>query len=59
MGPFLHTPGKILNGNNGDVACDHYHRYKEDIALMKEIGIQSYRYSISWPRIFPEGKDTV
>lgn len=53
---FSHTPGKILNGDNGDVACDHYHRYKEDIALMKEIGIQSYRYSISWPRIFPEGK---
>lgn len=53
---FCHTPGTIINGDTGDVACDHYHRYKEDIALMKEIGLQSYRYSISWPRIFPEGK---
>ncbi|TYQ16737.1 UNVERIFIED_CONTAM: broad-specificity cellobiase [Acetivibrio alkalicellulosi] len=53
---FCHTPGKIQDGGTGDVACDHYHRYKEDVGLMKEIGMHSYRYSISWPRIFPEGK---
>lgn len=52
---FSHTPGNIADGHTGDVACDHYHRYEEDIKIMKEIGIKSYRFSISWPRIFPEG----
>jgi beta-glucosidase len=52
---FSHTPGKIRNGDTGDVACDHYHRYPEDIALMKELGLQAYRFSISWPRVMPEG----
>ncbi|HHV29268.1 GH1 family beta-glucosidase [Acetivibrio mesophilus] len=52
---FSHTPGNIENGHTGDIACDHYHRYEEDIKIMKEIGIKSYRFSISWPRIFPEG----
>jgi beta-glucosidase len=52
---FAHTPGKILNGDTGDVAVDHYRRYLDDIALMKELGAQAYRFSISWPRIFPEG----
>ncbi len=53
---FAHTPGKIANGDTGDVANDHYHRYKEDVALMKnDIGANAYRFSISWPRIFPEG----
>jgi beta-glucosidase len=52
---FSHTPGKVANGDNGDVACDHYHRYKEDIALMKELGLNSYRFSIAWSRLFPEG----
>src|SRR3712207_4361143 len=52
---FAHTPGKIKNNENGDVANDHYHRYKEDVALMKDIGANSYRFSISWPRIFPNG----
>ncbi|WP_018247646.1 GH1 family beta-glucosidase [Orenia marismortui] len=56
---FSHTPGKVENGDTGDVACDHYHRYKEDIALMKEIGIDSYRLSISWSRILPEGKGEI
>jgi beta-glucosidase len=52
---FSHTPGTTHNGDTGDVACDHYHRYKEDIALMKEIGIKAYRFSIAWPRVFPNG----
>ncbi len=52
---FSHRPGKIKNKENGDTACDHYRRYKEDIALMKELGLGAYRFSISWPRIFPEG----
>lgn len=52
---FSHTPGKILNNDTGDVACNHYHKYKEDVTLMKEIGLTHYRYSISWPRIFPDG----
>lgn len=53
---FCHTPGKVENGDTGDTACDHYHLFEEDIKLMKQLGIQSYRYSISWPRIFPNGK---
>jgi beta-glucosidase len=53
---FSHTPGKIENGDTGDIACDHYHRSQEDIKLMKEIGLQAYRFSISWPRLFPEGR---
>lgn len=53
---FCHTPGRIKNGDTGDVACDHYHRYQEDVALMKELGLKAYRFSISWPRIFPQGK---
>ena len=52
---FAHTPGKIRNGETGDVACDHYHRWREDIALMRELGLRTYRFSVSWPRIFPEG----
>ncbi|MCD6268376.1 MAG: beta-glucosidase [Thermotogaceae bacterium] len=53
---FSHTPGKTLNGDTGDVACDHYHRYKEDVELMKMIGLDAYRFSISWPRVMPDGK---
>lgn len=52
---FAHTPGKIANGDSGDLANDHYHRYEEDVALMKHIGVTAYRFSISWPRIFPDG----
>jgi len=52
---YAHTPGKIKNGDTGDVANDHYHRYKEDVALMKDLGATAYRFSISWPRIFPQG----
>jgi len=52
---FAHTPGKIKNGDTGDVALDHYHRYKEDVQLIQSLGGGAYRFSISWPRIFPEG----
>ena len=52
---FCRKPGAIYNGETGEIATDHYHRWKEDIALMKEIGIKSYRFSISWPRIIPDG----
>ena len=52
---FAHTPGKIQNGDTGDVALDHYHRYKDDIALIKGLGAGAYRFSVAWPRIFPEG----
>ena len=53
---FCQQPGKILNGDTGAVACDHYHLYREDIALMKELGQDVYRFSVAWPRIFPAGK---
>ena len=56
---FTHTPGKILNGDTGDVANDHYHRYVEDVALMKEIGLKAYRFSTGWPRILPQGRGKV
>ncbi len=52
---FSHTPGRIKNGATGDVACDSYHRFKEDIALLKQLNLKSYRYSIAWPRIQPTG----
>ncbi|MBB3879302.1 GH1 family beta-glucosidase [Sphingomonas pseudosanguinis] len=53
---FSHTPGKVANGDTGDVACDSYHRYKDDIALMRNLGIKAYRMSLAWSRIFPEGR---
>jgi len=53
---FAHTPGKVERGETGDVACDHYHCYKEDVALMRDLGIQAYRFSISWSRVLPEGQ---
>lgn len=51
---FSKTPGKTYEGHTGDIACDHYHRYKEDVGLMEKIGTDAYRFSISWSRIFPE-----
>ena len=56
---FSHQAGKTVNGDTGDVACDHYHRYKEDVALMGELGVNSYRFSIAWTRILPEGTGKV
>jgi beta-glucosidase/6-phospho-beta-glucosidase/beta-galactosidase len=56
---FSHTPGKVVNGDTGDVACDHYHRYPEDIALMQRLGISAFRFSTAWPRILPQGKGQV
>lgn len=52
---FSHTPGNVINGDTGDVACDHYHRYAEDVALMSQLGLQVYRFSIAWPRVIPAG----
>jgi beta-galactosidase len=52
---FAHTPGKTRNGETADIASDHYHRYREDIALMRQMGLKNYRFSISWPRIQPLG----
>ncbi len=56
---FSHTPGTTFNGDTGDVACDHYRRWREDVALMREMGLKAYRFSISWARILPEGKGRV
>jgi len=52
---FSHTPGRVRGGDTGDVACDHYHRYRQDVALMAELGLQAYRFSVSWPRVVPAG----
>lgn len=56
---YSHTPGLVVNGDTGDVACDHYHRYREDVALLRDLGVDSYRFSIAWPRIVPEGSGAV
>src|SRR5258708_12808919 len=53
---FAHTPGKIANGDTGDVACDHYHRWPEDVALMADLGLNGYPFSVSWSRILPQGR---
>jgi len=53
---FSHTPGKVAGGETGDVACDHYHRYTDDVALMGDLGVDTYRFSVAWPRIQPEGR---
>ncbi|MFJ6565997.1 glycoside hydrolase family 1 protein [Streptomyces sp. NPDC091292] len=53
---FSHTPGKVAGGDTGDVAVDHYHRYRDDVALMADLGLTSYRFSVSWPRVQPTGR---
>ena len=52
---FARTPGKVFAGHTGDVACDHYHRYRDDVAMMADLGLRAYRFSIAWPRIQPDG----
>jgi len=56
---FTHTPGKIADGSNGDVAVDHYHRYMEDVALMAGLGLKAYRFSVAWTRVLPTGTGAV
>jgi 6-phospho-beta-glucosidase len=56
---FTKIPGKTFQGSNGDVAVDHYRRYKEDVALMAEMGLRAYRFSVSWPRVYPRGRGEI
>ncbi|PRX97196.1 glycoside hydrolase family 1 protein [Allonocardiopsis opalescens] len=56
---FAATPGRVLNGDSGEPATDHYHLYRDDIALMKELGIGAYRFSVAWPRVQPDGKGRI
>jgi beta-glucosidase len=56
---FSHTPGKTYEGHTGDIACDHYHRWREDVELMAELELQAYRFSVAWPRVIPEGTGAV
>src|SRR5258705_198396 len=56
---FCRVPGAIDNGDNGDVACDHYHRWPQDIELMRRLDLDAYRFSIAWPRVLPEGTGRV
>ena len=56
---FSHTPGKVDNNDNGDVANDHYHLWRKDIGIMKKLGLKAYRFSTAWPRILPQGRGKV
>ena len=56
---FCHTPNLVLDGDNGDVACDHYRRYRDDVKLMRDLGLRAYRFSISWSRVMPSGRGPV
>ncbi|MEP7120891.1 MAG: GH1 family beta-glucosidase [Byssovorax sp.] len=56
---FSATPGKVQDGTSGEVACDHYHRFRDDVRLMKELGLSAYRFSIAWPRVLPSGRGQV
>jgi beta-glucosidase len=56
---FSHTEGKVAKGDTGDVACDHYHRVESDVAMMADLGLRSYRFSIAWPRVMPDGRGRV
>jgi beta-glucosidase len=55
---FARSPGKVIDGSDGSAACDHYHRWREDVELMRWLGLHAYRFSIAWPRILPEGRGT-
>ena len=56
---FSHEPGKVFENHTGDIACDHYHRWPEDIALMRQLGVNAYRLSLAWPRIVPDGNGAI
>lgn len=56
---FCATPGNIADGSSGEIACDHYRRWRDDVALMAEIGLGAYRFSIAWPRVVPTGTGPV
>jgi beta-glucosidase len=56
---FAHTPGRVANQENGDVACDHYRRYRDDVTLMRELGLKAYRFSMAWSRVLPQGTGAV
>ncbi len=56
---FSHTPGAVTGGDTGDVACDHYHRWKDDVALIHRLGVGAYRFSVAWSRVIPEGRGAV
>ena len=56
---FAHSPGLTTNGDTGDIACDHYNRWRDDVSLMKQLGLQAYRFSISWSRVLPDGTGAV
>ena len=56
---FAHTPGRVRDGHTGDVACDHYNLYREDVALMVELGLNAYRFSVAWPRVIPNGRGEI
>jgi beta-glucosidase len=56
---FSHIPGNVDNGDTGDVACDHYHRWRDDVALMKEMELKAYRFSVAWPRVLPAGRGKI
>ncbi len=56
---FAHTPGRTAGGETGDVACDHYRRMPEDVALMRALGLQAYRFSVAWARVLPDGTGRV
>ena len=55
---FCRIPGRVMNGDTGDVACDHYHRWRDDIRIMEDLGLSAYRFSVAWPRVLPEGSGT-
>jgi beta-glucosidase len=56
---FCKRPGAVFEGHSGDVACDHYHRYRDDVGLMRELGLQAYRFSVSWSRVLPDGRSRI
>jgi len=56
---YAHTPGMMANGDHGDIACDHYRRYRQDVQLMRALGLGSYRFSVNWARVLPEGTGRV